>query len=146
MPPKSRKCKRADCDNTFLQYNSLTQYCSPHCKKADGKFKPPKPVSEKRKVENKSYSALRTDFLAKPENQICFIENCYNPAETIEHLRGHKGYFDQWSRDNKITLHIDIRFWAPCCLEHNLELERNSELSHKYQLSKIHNGKKGDLK
>lgn len=73
MPPKSRKCKRAGCDKTFIQYNSLNAYCSPQCKKADGKFKPPKPVAEKRKVENKSYSALRTDFLSRPENQVCPI-------------------------------------------------------------------------
>lgn len=136
MPPKSRKCKCADCDNIFLQYNSLKSYCSIQCQKADGKqAKPPKPVSDKRKVENKTYSALRTDFLSLPENQVCFIEGCYNIADTVEHLRGRSG-----------TNFLDTTTWAPCCWDHNGELERNSELSHQYQLSKIHNGKKGDLK
>lgn len=73
MPPKLRKCKHAECQNTFLQYNSLQQYCSPQCKKSEGRLTPPKPVSDKRKKENKIYSALRADFLSLPENQICPI-------------------------------------------------------------------------
>ena len=56
---------------------------------------------------------------------------------------GRVGYADDWARDNKISLYLDIRFWKPCCLAHNLELENNPELSKKYQLSKIHGGKKG---
>lgn len=88
------------------------------------------------------YSKLREEFLAKPENQQCFIEGCYNPAESVEHLRGRKGYYDDWARENKITLYLDVRFWAPCCLSCNLELERNPELSKQYQLSKLHKGKK----
>lgn len=146
MPPKLKSCAYSECDKTFLQYNSLIVHCSRQCKIADGKAKPLKKVSEKRKKETPIYSELRLDFLSLPENQVCFIEGCYNPADTIEHLRGHKGYFDKWARDNKITLHIDVRFWAGCCWDHNGELERNPELSHKYQLSKLHNGKKGDLK
>jgi hypothetical protein len=55
---------------------------------------------------------------------------------------GRKGFADDWARDNNIPLIIDERFFAPCCLEHNLEFERNPELSNKYQLSRIHGGKK----
>ena len=88
-------------------------------------------MSAKRKVESKLYSELRAEFLSKPENQVCFIDGCYEPAETIEHLKGRWG-----------TNYLDTTTWAACCLLHNLELETNSELSKKYQLSKIHGGKK----
>lgn len=89
---------------------------------------PIKKVSDKRKVENKIYSKERKAFLA--DNPICFIEGCNKIADTIEHTAGRgKNYL------NKET-------WEPCCLEHNLKLETNSELSKKYQLSKIHGGKK----
>jgi hypothetical protein len=142
MPPKLKKCKNPECNNEFLLFNSLKPYCSPQCEKACVKRKHIKKVSDKRKVENKLYSELRIDFLSLPENQICFIKDCYEPADTIEHLKGRKGYADQWARDNKITLYLDVRFWAPCCLEHNLELEKNPELSKQYQLSKLHGGKK----
>lgn len=84
MPPKSKKCKRAECDKVFLQYNSLKAYCSPQCQKAAGKqVKPPKPVSDKRKVENKLYSALRTDFLNLPENHRCPISG--QPTTEVHH-------------------------------------------------------------
>lgn len=55
---------------------------------------------------------------------------------------GRIGYADDWAIENGITLFLDVRFWKPCCLEHNLELENNPELSKQYQLSKIHGGKK----
>ena len=99
-------------------------------------------VSKKRQVENLQYSADRILFLAKQENKICFIENCNKPADTIEHTAGRKGFYDQWAKENKISLLLDQRFWKPCCSFHNLELENNPELSKEYQLSKIHGGKK----
>lgn len=91
--------------------------------------KKPKPipkVSEKRKVENREYTIKRLQFLAQPENQKCFIEGCNAKADTIEHTAGRWG-------DN----YLNTDTWKPCCNFHNLELERNSELSQKYQLSKI---------
>lgn len=102
-------------------------------------------VSKKRQKENRKYLIDRLQFLAQPGNQRCFIEGCNNRADTIEHTMGRKGYADQWARDNNITLLLDIRFWKPCCNFHNLELERNSDLSEKYQLSKI-SGKKKIIK
>lgn len=72
----------------------------------------------------------------------CFIDGCNNVANTIEHTRGRVGYADEWARENNITLYIDKRFLKACCLQHNGELENNSELSKEYQLSKIHGGKK----
>lgn len=100
----------------------------------------PRAVSKKRQAENKIYTADRKKFLV--ENTICFIDGCSQEATTIEHTKGRVGYADDYARQNKISLYLDQRFWKPCCLPHNLELERNPELSKKYQLSKIHNGKK----
>jgi len=79
-------------------------------------------------------------------NKICFIDGCSLTATTIEHTKGRTGYADEWARENKISLFLDERFWKGCCWKHNGELENNTELSHKYQLSKIHNGTKGELK
>lgn len=101
-------------------------------------------ISKKRKEDLEIYKIIREDFLKRFDT--CFIENCGKKATTIEHTMGRVGYADDWARDNKITLFLDVRFWEPCCLEHNLELERNTELSQKYQKSKIHYGKKFKIK
>ena len=112
---------------------------------AKSKSKPQKPitkVSDKRKIENLKYTADRIVFLGKKENKICFIDGCKNIATTIEHSAGRIGFYDDWARENKVSLFLDQRFWKPCCHFHNLELENNPELSKQYQLSKIHGGKK----
>lgn len=109
-------------------------------KSASKVFKPKTAIpffSAKRTIENPIYSKERLRFLAQPENHRCFIEGCGKRADTIEHTMGKKGFADKWARDNGITLYLDVRFWKPCCWGHNGELERNTELSLKYQLSKI---------
>lgn len=129
--PKEVECRDKDCKNTFMQYNSTQVYCCLKCKLKNQKEKKPKEiysipkVSKKRKVEQLQYSVLRTEFLAKPENSICFIEGCNKPATTIEHRAG------------RGINYLNVSTWAGCCLKHNLELENNPELSKKYQLSKI---------
>lgn len=134
-------CKNPSCQKYFIQHNSLQRYCSHACQTSHkGKAKKINPVSKKRKEDNEIYSEMRKQFLEK--FPICFIDGCGQYADTIEHTRGRAGYADQWARDNDITLYLDIRYWAPCCLKHNLELETNPELSKKYQLSKIHGGRK----
>ena len=72
----------------------------------------------------------------------CFVDGCKNVATTLEHQKGRKGYADEFARENKISLYIDERFLKPCCYQHNIEFENNSELSKQYQLSKLHDGKK----
>lgn len=139
MSFKTKVCADKDCNNEFKQYNSLQKYCSPVCinknRKVDIRlkslYKPAKKyvipkVSEKRKIENLKYSVLRIEFLGKKENQICFIDGCNKQATTIEHRAG------RWGKN-----FLDTTTWAGCCLEHNLELENNPELSKKYQFSKI---------
>ena len=87
-------------------------------------------VSDSRKLEEIIYKSERTKFLMLPENKICFIEGCNKPSTTIEHRAG------------RGINYLVKSTWAGCCLEHNLELENNSEMSKKYQLSKIHGGQK----
>lgn len=136
------KLKTCKCGKEFKQYNSLQKYCSALCAKKYAKPKRINKVSKKRQEDNEIYKVIRQEFLSKECNQICFIEGCNKQANTIEHSMGRIGYADDWARENGITLFLDVRFWKPCCLEHNLELENNTELSKQYQLSKIHGGKK----
>lgn len=126
---KLKVCKF--CGTEFKQYTSFTK-CK--CSSSVPKLKPKKKyvipkVSEKRKIENLKYSVLRIEFLGKKENQICFIDGCNKQSTTVEHRAG------RWGKN-----FLDTSTWAGCCLEHNLELENNPELSKKYQLSKIHGG------
>lgn len=137
--PKPKTC---ECGKEFIQYNSLQKYCSYPCQMKYAKPKRINQVSKKRQEDNEIYKVIRQEFLSKEYNQKCFIEQCNKQATTIEHTRGRVGYADDWARENGITLFLDVRFWKPCCLEHNLELERNPELSKQYQLSRIHGGKK----
>ncbi|TQM18297.1 hypothetical protein [Chryseobacterium aquifrigidense] len=90
--------------------------------------------SVRRKKENREYLIKRLQFLAQPGNQRCFIEGCNNRADTVEHTAG------RWGKN-----YLDTSTWKPCCNFHNLELEKNSDLSEKYQLSKI-SGKKKIIK
>jgi len=143
---KLKKCANAECGNNFQPFKTTDKYCSFQCAKANA----PKPKKRKRiphfstarTLENKIYTIHRAEFLKKPENKICFIEGCKASSTTIEHIRGRVGYADPWARERGITLFLDRRHWAGCCLFHNLELERDPVLSKKHQLSKIHGGKK----
>jgi len=128
---KVRICKLSGAE--WKQYNSFTKCQCDMCKAIKKPVKASKPkkiyiipkASKKRKVEQLQYSVLRIQFLAKPENKTCFIEGCNKPATTIEHRAG------------RGINYLNVETWAGCCLEHNLELENNPELSKKYQLSKI---------
>ena len=143
---KQKLGKCSECEQSAPEQPLIAGKCKTHYwqfrstkwKKSEPKEKKPIPkVSAKRKIENREYTIKRLQFLAQPENQRCFIEVCKNRADTIEHTMGRKGFADDWARENNVSLLLDVRFWKPCCNEHNLELERNPELSQKYQLSKI---------
>lgn len=151
-----KKCKQ--CGTEFEPvYSTVEMFCSRLCSifykkekdkaKAEGKSvknarTPIARRSKKGQVLDRKYSSLRKAFLAMPENKYCFIKGCGKPSTTIEHRKGRKGFADDWAREHDVPLLIDVRFFAGCCHEHNLELETNSELSKEYQLSKIHDGKK----
>lgn len=137
MKSPLKQCGDKDCKNEFKPFNSLDKFCSWECaikNKKSGKVKKTyriPQVSKKRKAEKLQYDADRKVFLEKPENWTCFIEGCNSPATTVEHRSGRIG-----------SNYLDQSTWAGCCWFHNLELERDPELSKKYQLSKIHDGKK----
>lgn len=144
---KYKKCK--NCGELFTpKYRTTERFCSYKCHTEDLKKKPVKKrtainkVSKKRQSEMLKYKKQRLAFLSRPENQVCFIDGCNKKANTIEHTRGREGYADDFARENRITLYLDERFWKPCCLQHNLELENNPELSKAYQLSKLTGKKK----
>lgn len=147
-----KKCADKDCNNEFKQYNSLVKYCGPKCQNKNRKpnlqlkslYKPIKKVSDKRKELNKIYEVVRIEVLSEATFK-CFIDGCANVANTIEHLAGRIGYYDDWARENNIPLLIDKRFLRACCLVHNGELETNSELSKQHQYSKISGKKKSEL-
>lgn len=133
MKNKIGKC--SECDQSAPEQPLIAGKCQRHYwqfrstkwKKSEPKEKKPIPkVSAKRKIENREYTIKRLQFLAQPENLRCFIEGCNNKADTIEHSAGRIG-----------KNFLDVTTWRPCCNFHNLELERNSELSEKYQVSKI---------
>lgn len=136
-------CADSECNTKFKQYNSLSKYCSPKCQNKNRKvnlkgkslYQIPK-VSKKQNELIKKYEKIRIEVLSEAKFK-CFIEGCTNVANTAEHRMGRKGYADEWARENNIPLMIDKRYLSACCLYHNLELENNSELSKKYQLSKI---------
>ena len=140
-------CKNTDCGIEFRKFNTTDKYCSLKCQVEDKGFPKDKKqktitkVSKKRKSEKEIYDVLRIEVLTEAKFK-CFIDGCKRTANTVEHLKGRKGFADDWARDNNISLYIDKRFLKACCLQHNLELENNSELSKKYQLSRIHQGNK----
>lgn len=146
---KKKECRNPDCDVLFKPFKTTDKFCSWDCAKKSQKprksikTKPKRHKSKKQAVIDSKYTVQRIEFLSKPENQTCFIDGCEKTANTVEHTKGRgKGFFDEWAEQNNIPKTLDERYWKPCCLEHNLELENNPELSKKYQLSKIHDGKK----
>lgn len=143
---KQKIGKCSECEQSAPEQPLIAGKCKTHYwqfrstkwKKSEPKEKKPIPkFSKKREKENREYTIKRLKFLAQPENLRCFIDGCNKRADTIEHTMGRKGFADDWARENNVILLLDVRFWKPCCNEHNLELERNPELSQKYQLSKI---------
>jgi hypothetical protein len=137
---KQKECRNLGCDVLFTPFKSTDKFCSYVCaktgqnprKSTETKSRTKiQPMSQKRKKENAIYLKTRIEFLNEPENKICFIDGCDKSATTVEHTAGRIG-----------TKYLDQKFWKPCCLKHNLELENNPEMSNKYQLSKIHDGKK----
>lgn len=151
---KPKICANINCKKPFYpKYKSTEKHCSSSCYYSDADtdnsiktnkvYKIPK-FSKKRSKSSKVYSGKRIVFLSKPENKFCIIKgsNCTKLATTIEHSKGRIGFADDEARDKNISLYLDERFWLPACNNCNLELENNNELSQKFQLSKIHDGKK----
>ena len=151
--PNKKECRNENCDIHFLPFKTTDAFCSAKCmfehkssRKSNEtkRITPVRKVSKKREKESAQYRIRRLNFLAQPGNQRCQINgsNCSKKATTIEHSKGRQGFADEFAREINISLYLDERFWKPACLNCNLEMENNTELSHKHQLSKNHNGEK----
>lgn len=123
-------------------YRSTDKYCKRECEIADkGKPTTIPRRSQKGKKLDSIYKTVRIEVLTEA-NFKCFVEGCTRVATTCEHRQGKEGYADKWARDNDVHLYVDKRFLEACCLHHNLQFENDSELSKKYQLSRIHGGER----
>lgn len=140
IKPKTEK-KCAKCGEPFKPFKTTDKYCSPKCyyeskpnqEKKVVRFSKINKVSDSRKKLNAEYERLKKIFFADPENKYCKIKgtNCTIIATHPEHTKGRIG--------NNL---IDVSTWLPACSNCNLELETNTELSQKFQLSRFHSGKK----
>lgn len=163
--PKLKTCAWTGCSNQFRpRFKTTEKFCSSECTYKDHKkkqeekrakniskgikektYKIPRQSSKGASI-TKRYTPLRREYLSRPENEICCIDggsNCTLKATTIEHTKGRGDYYvDDYAEEHDIPLTLDERFWKPACLNCNLELENNDELSKAHQLSKIHKGKK----
>lgn len=134
---KTERLCACGCGRVVKMFRTTDKYYEPACQikhKGAPVKKPIKPIAKlsgKKKKETAEYLKKRIEYLALPENKFCFIEGCNRRATTVEHRAGRIG-----------SNFLDTATWAPCCLQHNLELENNPELSKQYQLSKIHGGAK----
>lgn len=138
---KLKKCKV--CGKEYKQYKTTQKCPCAGMKLYEFKRTPIKKVSDKRKKLQPVYEKVRIEVLTEAKFK-CFIDGCENVATTCEHRAGRKGFYDEWARENNIPLLVDKRHLAACCSFHNTELENNTELSLKYQLSKVHGGEKID--
>jgi len=132
-------CK--SCGNEFKQYNSL-QKC--RCKfskpQPNLKLKSPKPikkVSDKMKVLNAKYSVLRIEFLGKLENKICPVTK--EATTEVHHMKGRKGFADEWAKENNIPLLIDVRFFLAVSRKGHIKIELNPEWAkeNNYSLNRL---------
>lgn len=86
---KPKKCKT--CKKPFTPFNSLQKYCSKQCEPkkeitAGKARKRINPMSEKRKVDAKVYSTLRSVFLeSRPECQVKLFDICTGKATDVHH-------------------------------------------------------------
>jgi hypothetical protein len=86
-------CKCGSCSNPvfggdYCKYHQCYRMDKPPKQKKTAKIKP---VSEKRKEENKQYSSLRTAFLK--EHPLCEakLDNCTRIATDVHHKKGRTG-------------------------------------------------------
>jgi len=119
---------------SLCPYAETSQICQIKCdekrnnsKKAKEPYQIPK-VSKKRLIEDLQYKVLRTEFLAKKENQICPIMK--TQATTIHHKKGRIG-----------KLYLDTTFWIALSMEGHELVEKNPEWAKEngYSLDRLAN-------
>ena len=112
-------CKEPGCDRPVE--NPEIGLCSTHSRLArknqSKELKPRakiKPLSDKKMAQVNEYTRRKKEFFKKPENKFCRV--CGQPtASEIHHKYGKTSYYDDWARENGITLLNDVRFFIPVC-------------------------------
>jgi len=118
------------CDN--CPYKDVSLDCNMKCESKlpskEKKFYRIPRVSKKRSVEQLQYTVLRTEFLAKKENQICPITK--EKTTDVHHKKGRIG-----------SLFLDIRFWLAVSRSGHKMIEENPEwaIENGYSLSRLQN-------
>ena len=91
-------------------------------------------ISSKRSVEKAVYDIRRPIFL---RGKICPVTG--EKATEVHHMKGRKGYADDWARENGITLYLDERFWLAVSIRGHKKIEANPTWAYKmgYSLLRI---------
>lgn len=128
---KEKVCGQKDCENTFMQFNSLEKYCSVECKMKDHKPIRKKKSSRIKKISKKHqsllqrYTKIRKEFLSQPENQYCPVTGF--KATEIHHMKGKIGYADEWAKEFNVPLLIDERYFLAVHRSGHQRIELNPE-------------------
>lgn len=136
-PKEIKICKDQDCENEFKPFLSTQKYCSSKCTHKNKKpSKPPaavkfkqrkaiKPISDKQKKQLAIYHRDRLVFLQKPENKKCPVTGA--ATTEIHHMKGRKGFADEWAKLKGIKLLHDQRFWLAVSRSGHRKIEENPE-------------------
>lgn len=95
--------------------------------------------SKKLAQEKRKYTPLKKDYLES--HTVCEVHDCDKPSTNLHHKKGRdrRMFADEWARENKISLLIDVRFFMACCETcHPQRIHENSEWAylHGYLISK----------
>lgn len=142
--PKPKICSIEGCENEFTPFKTTDKYCSWDCAKLESKPKKRKrikPVSIKQEDLNRRYSKKRSQFMQGliQNNKIdCPIFN-HLVITDVHHMKGRKGYADEWAIKNDIPLILDVRFWIGVSRQGHNKIENNPEWAREngYSLNRL---------
>lgn len=115
-------CRYSECGKEFKKFRTTDKYCCKAHEIADKGFPDKKKqkaipkFSKKREIENATYSALRIEFLSKPENRICPITK--EPTTEIHH---------KWSGKDRAKYFLDTSTWLAISREGHIWIHENSK-------------------
>lgn len=111
---KLKTCKT--CGNEFKQYKTTQKCPCQGMKLYEFKKTPIKKVSDKRKVKDLQYYALRKVFMEKPENQICPITG----QQTVE-------VHHKYSSKDRDKYYLEVSTWLAVSRLGHIWIHENSK-------------------
>ena len=87
--------------------------------------KKPKPLPKKTKRQARDDEKYNKRAAVWIEDKECPC--CNGPAEQVHHMKGRKGYADEWALLRGIKLIHDERFWLGVCYTLHDKIEKNPE-------------------